>query len=349
MGLLRLYFALAVLMGHLQVNGFISPTYAVQGFYIISGFYMSFILNEKYNHPALNLTFYKKRFVRLLPTYWLIAFFSLAIALFYYYKSESSILFFDFIHIPANTSLFTWIYIIVSNIIIWGQDLALFLCISPEDGELSFSTLSFAETFPLIRFMLVPVAWSVSTEFTFYFSAPFILRNRKKTIVVLFVLSAISNIVTNYYGLNNSNWRFRFFPSVLLFFLAGHFAYLLYKKVSKYHITINHRYFLSFLSIFVLTAILNLDISFMLNMFLIVLFGIIILPLSFHAYKYDTIDRTIGEMSYPLYLIHPLFIGINDIAGINNVWFVIATSLLGAFLCYRFYILPIEKFRSKIV
>lgn len=348
MGLLRLYFALSVLMGHAQISGFISPIYAVQGFYIISGFYMSFILNEKYNNSHLNLTFYKKRFLRLLPTYWLLACFSLIIAFGYYYSSKPNIFFFDFINFPENASIFTWIYIIVSNIIIWGQDLALFLGISPENGNLFFSTLSFAETYPLIRYMLIPVAWSVSTEFTFYFIAPFILRNRNKVILVLFVLSVLSNFITNYFGLNNTNWRFRFFPSVLMFFLTGYYAYKIYKVISAYFIRITYRYCVSICSILIITFILNHEISFAFNIFFLIIFGLISLPLFFYAYKKDKIDRTIGEMSYPLYLIHPLFIGINDITGINSTSFVIVSSLLGAYLCYRFYILPIEKIRNRI-
>ena len=45
MGVLRLFLALSVLFGHIGVPLGISPIYAVQGFYIVSGFYMSLILN----------------------------------------------------------------------------------------------------------------------------------------------------------------------------------------------------------------------------------------------------------------------------------------------------------------
>ena len=58
MGILRLYFALSVLLGHIDSEYLLSPIYAVNGFYIISGFYMSMILNEKYDKPDLNLLFY---------------------------------------------------------------------------------------------------------------------------------------------------------------------------------------------------------------------------------------------------------------------------------------------------
>lgn len=348
MGLLRLFFALSVVLGHIQINLLISPTYAVQGFYIISGFYMSMILNEKYNTPLLNTTFYKRRFMRLLPTYWLIGIISFIIALCFYHRNESNILFFDFINFPTNSSLLTWLFLIFSNIFIWGQDLALFLVISPENGSLNFSALSFGETYPALRYMLIPVAWSVSTEFTFYIIAPYVLRNKQKIVLVLFIISILSNIFTNYYGLNNSNWRFRFFPSVLLFFLTGYYAYLIYRKYLQYHISLHNKHLIIISVLSLMTIILNYDISFSFNVFILLVFGVIMIPLLFASFKNEKIDRIIGEMSYPLYLIHPIMIGIDELTGLHSKLFIVIASLVGAFCCYHFYICPLEKMRYRI-
>lgn len=348
MGLLRLFFALSVLLGHIQIDFLISPTYAVLGFFIISGFYMSMILNEKYDSPLLNITFYKRRFMRLLPTYWLTGIISFIIALCFYHNDKSNLLFFDFTNFPTNSSVLTWLFIILSNIFIWGQDLALFLVVSPENGSLIFSTLSFAETYPAIRYMLIPVAWSVSTEFTFYIIAPFILRNKQKIVLFLFIISILSNIYTNYCGLNNSNWRFRFFPSVLLFFLTGYYAYLIYRKLLQYRITMHYKNLINISVLSLMTIILNLDISFTFNVFILILFGIIMIPLLFASYKNEKTDRIIGEMSYPLYLIHPIMIGIDDLAGLHSKLFIVIASLVGAFCCYHFYIRPLEKMRYRI-
>ena len=255
MGLLRLFFALSVLLGHISISLLPSPIYAVLGFYIISGFYMSLILNEKYTSTTTNITFYKKRFLRLLPTYWLLAIVHLVIALLFYYRQESNILFFDFNHFPPEKSITTQLFIIISNIIIWGQDLALFLGVSPDTGDAFFSVLSFAEEYPMSRYQLIPVAWSISTEFTFYIIAPFILRSRKKLVFLIFILSIISNIITNYYGLNNTNWRFRFFPSVLVFFLSGYYAYLIYTKIRIMKITMRYKHIVTIGTILLLSII----------------------------------------------------------------------------------------------
>src|SRR5580692_4405555 len=74
MGLLRLFLALSVVAGHsgttiLGFNG-IGAFYAVNFFFIISGFYMAMVLTEKYKTTPAVL-FYKSRIFRLFPTYYI--------------------------------------------------------------------------------------------------------------------------------------------------------------------------------------------------------------------------------------------------------------------------------------
>ncbi|EPR37113.1 hypothetical protein dsx2_1056 [Desulfovibrio sp. X2] len=67
MGVLRLFLALSVVAGHAQSTVFgyrgIPATYAVNCFFIISGFYMSMILNGKYRDVSPVL-FYKALYVK---------------------------------------------------------------------------------------------------------------------------------------------------------------------------------------------------------------------------------------------------------------------------------------------
>ena len=67
-GFVALALAMAVLLGHLPIASykFISAAAAVQGFYIISGFYMALVLEGKYKRVGL---FYSNRLLRLMPTY----------------------------------------------------------------------------------------------------------------------------------------------------------------------------------------------------------------------------------------------------------------------------------------
>ena len=72
------------------------------------------------------------------------------------------------------------------------------------------------------------------------------------------------------------------------------------------------------------------------------------IPLLFASYKNEKTDRIIGEMSYPLYLIHPNIIGIDDLAGLHSKLFIVIASLVGAFCCYQLYIRPLEKMRNRL-
>lgn len=226
--------------------------------------------------------------------------------------------------------------------------MAFFLSISAENGNMYFSELSFAEQYPLIRYVLVPVSWSVSTEISFYLIAPFILRKKYKLVFCIFIISIISNILTNHYGFNNSNWRCRFFPSTLTFFLTGYYTYLAYTKLRHLRISTNHKYPTLFLYIALITLCQHMDIPYAIHIYVLLLSSFISIPYLFYAFKKDVTDRNIGELSYPLYLIHPLFIGINEMSGLHCKTFVIMGSILGAYWCYKYWIVPIEKLRKRI-
>ena len=52
----------------------------MQAFFFISGFYMSLILNEKYNIDARGAwLFYSNRFLRIYPIYWSVALLALSV------------------------------------------------------------------------------------------------------------------------------------------------------------------------------------------------------------------------------------------------------------------------------
>ena len=76
MGVIRVLLAISVILGHvgpvLGIDG-VGGVIAVKAFYIISGFYMSLILNEKYvgQRNSYRL-FLSNRLLRLFPIYWTI-------------------------------------------------------------------------------------------------------------------------------------------------------------------------------------------------------------------------------------------------------------------------------------
>src|SRR3979411_2191986 len=78
MGSLRFLLALSVACGHFGVPlGFPTSDVAVQSFFVISGFYMALVLNEKYG-PGTYWLFLSNRLLRIWPAYFLILILSLA-------------------------------------------------------------------------------------------------------------------------------------------------------------------------------------------------------------------------------------------------------------------------------
>lgn len=76
MGVLRFLLAVSVVLAHsTDIFGFslVNSVVAVQAFYIISGFYMTLILNEKYIGKSNSYRlFITNRFLRLYPIYWVV-------------------------------------------------------------------------------------------------------------------------------------------------------------------------------------------------------------------------------------------------------------------------------------
>lgn len=76
MGTIRLLLAISVVIAHTSsIFGFnlVGDLLAVELFYVISGFYMALILNEKYVSPKnVYKLFITNRLLKLYPAYWFI-------------------------------------------------------------------------------------------------------------------------------------------------------------------------------------------------------------------------------------------------------------------------------------
>ena len=160
MGSLRLLLALCVAFGHFGIPlGFPTSDIAVQSFFVISGFYMALVLNEKYG-PGSYWLFISNRLLRLWPTYLVILIPSFLIA-----SNWRAVLSLD----PASI-----IYYFVSQIFVLGQETYFYLF--TEHGTLGLTL--HPGTMPNLLYKLAPVpqAWTLALEFYFYLMAPFIVR-----------------------------------------------------------------------------------------------------------------------------------------------------------------------------
>lgn len=337
MGLLRLFLALSVIAGHAQTTIFgfngIGAYYAVNFFFVISGFYMAMVLNEKYKNIK-PIHFYKSRAFRLFPVYYI----GLLIAIFASLGAIED--FFNHLSIGAK------FFFIFQNLFIFGQDLPYLLCVN---------TTSFACASPAAMTINTP-SWSLSVELCFYLIAPYILKSEKKTFTfVLLGCAYLLSINFIHIPLNSVEFirpvdiyalNYYFYPSSFIFFGGGAVAYHLSKRNSQPH------YFAAIL------AIILLSFTQTVMPFWHLLFIGLAVPVLFNYTAKNRLDRTIGELSYPAYILHfPIIMVLKPFADSHpqyfrfislGSWAAVVSCVFGLLL-YLYIEKRINKYReSKI-
>ncbi len=361
MGVVRLLLALSVVIAHSEsILGIhlVGGKIAVQAFYIISGFYMSLILNEKYigKNNSFRL-FITNRFIRLFPIYWTVLLITVLLCIGAWFLSNGqNIPKFDN-YLSVKTNILSFTYIIFSNIILYGQDVAMFLGITPANGNLFF-TSNFANTHPpLYSFLFIPQAWTLGVELTFYLIAPFILRRGFKPIIVLIFLSFLLRLyIYNIIGFQNDPWSYRFFPTEVMFFLLGYISYRIYLKLKNTQPP-------NFVGILTLIFLLLFTVSytyiphirftylpFSINEIFYFTFIVLSIPMLFNTFRNYKIDNTIGELSYPVYISHLTVIDVcRSIPFLifKSGWFMVSITIIVAYTLNKMVALPLEKFRQS--
>jgi peptidoglycan/LPS O-acetylase OafA/YrhL len=345
MGLLRVLLALSVVLEHVGVlpltNGtFVGGVVAVQSFFLISGFYMALVLNEKYNERK---SFYINRLLRLYPTYWAV----LIMATLSTFILKHDMVFTHILN--SDWSIGSKLLMMVSNIFIIGSDWMLFLY--PGDGRLQFTSDFLQAPVKFYDYHAIPQAWTLPLEIMFYAIAPIIIKN-KKVLLTLAILSLICRYFVYDFFSANDPWSYRFFPSELVFFIIGAFSYYNYKIISQFKCSynlgiialglmtlyiINFSKFPIFFPNTVLFSGQHLQFYMMLSLSI---------PFIFLASKNNSLDRYVGELSYPIYLSHLLIIGFVSYLPhptYSVVYNVIIYTLMLSFAINHFLQNPIEK------
>ena len=363
MGILRLLLALSVVVDHCgPIFGLnlISGELAVHSFYIISGFYMSIILNEKYvgSNSSYKL-FITNRFIRLYPVYWIVLLLTLlgSLAFAFIAKGQHLSILDGFVSVKPN--FWSFFYLILSNIILFGQDIVMFLGINPENGSLFFTSNFWNNSPPIYSFLIVPQAWTLAIELTFYLIAPFLLKRKTTTTWTIIFLSLSLRIFIYYHlGFQNDSWAYRFFPTEIAFFLFGHLSYKIYLRLRTS--TISKAYPTSVLIFIVLFTILFQYLPFYRNSYSLFSYNewayflsiTLAIPILFNSFKKMEIDKTIGELSYPVYISHLLVsrvVSAFPVAALKSGGVVAIFSVVFSYLLNRFIGAPIEKYRQSRV
>ncbi len=342
MGILRFLMALAVVATHadgLPPFHFIPGMKAVQTFYIISGFYMALILEDKYlEQPHSYKLFITNRILRIYPIYFIILLLSL-----FYYSS---------IHVlkgPDNPLVLWENFLKQDNWLMLGSILFTTVFILGQDILLLVAGLPIGHAF------LVPQAWTLSLELMFYLLAPFLVRRRTAPLAAIFFASVCLAIFLYMLGLKFDPWTHRFFPSALALFIAGILSFRIYQLIRHKDIPFfwNATAFATVLAMIFLFPILGPSLSYgkTISYFLALSLG---LPFIFYLTKNNKFDRWIGDFSYPIYISHLLVQKIFFDCGITTSnpwlgWGVAAGSFLFSFALLYLIIYPIDKIREKRV
>jgi len=356
MGVLRLILSLTVVAAHygrlLGLFSFCGGFTAVQSFFIISGFYMSLIINEKYigKNKSYKL-FLTNRLLRIFPIYWIVLILSILVFL------SISLLTNDFVKFVnyKYTNFCSLTFLIFTNLFIFFQDAVMFLGINKIDGNLFF-TKDFTSTKPaLYLFLFIPQAWSLGVELLFYVIAPFILNRGFKIVLPLIIVSILLRYIL-YYGFNlqNDPWLYRFFPTELSFFLLG---YISFRLVSRIHL-INNKTQITILSllafltiVFPLIPAVKLSfIPFQLKEIFYFSLITISIPILFNKLKKNRIDNKIGELSFPVYISHMLIGAVSNslpLSYFHNSTLIAFLSILFSLILIQYVSVPLEKYRQS--
>lgn len=327
MGLFRLLLALAVVSGHSwQVEGLsmLSPQMAVVIFFAISGFYMDLVLRTKYEAtPRGTRLFWTNRLLRLFPTYWTIL---ITTSLIYgglaaFGSAPVAATFranFPWLQGQALGSLepLTLLFLVLVNVMILFQDVTLFLLIG-AGGSLNFTHgMSGVGSLPAEKFLLVPQAWSLSLELMFYALAPWLLRRSGGLLVAVVVASLLLRAGLDSFGLQHDPWSYRFFPTELAAFGAGALAHRaaeqfrgrppwrartrVLQTAAALLIVFNGRVDSAFERLLGGSPLHGSTIAHGLA------FGAVVasMPFVFEITSRSRLDAFLGDLSYPLYLVH---------------------------------------------
>ncbi len=379
MGLLRLLLALSVVLGHASnhtIYGFelINGAFAVEAFFMLSGFYMALVLDHTYRGADAYWVFIQNRVMRLYPMYWLILILMIPLVLIGSWYVElpqprpDVIVNYTFL-IPELLDFPSVLLLLVSQLTFFGQDLVYFMIVESSgmfgiwDAALHPNWV--ATGLPLFRYLFVPQAWSLSMEMLFYLLAPMLVRRSTVTIAVLTALSIGLRLWMGYSTdlLAHSSWMYKFVPIEFWTFTLGILMYRAYQVFEARDYPLN--WSIGALAALLGVGLLAVYIPFMNGRPLFVVIAVLV-PLAFPIFNQQRelgptlrrairIDRFVGDLSYPVYISHIfVLVGLYTLfprtlpsLGAHLTPVFVITSLVFAAALVKFVGDPIDRIRAR--
>jgi peptidoglycan/LPS O-acetylase OafA/YrhL len=305
-GSLRFLLAFAVAGGH-ALGSFNFPNIylyggeAVQIFYMISGFLIALILRGKYADTANgNWIFYSNRAVKIFVPYLTVLGATVALSALFYVLTGNAVSLNSFAQEGSTMSIATWLFALFTNLFILGQEWAFLLIY--RSGQLFFSLQALDQPPIASQFTIIAPAWTLSIELAFYAIAPFILRRKLVVIAAVAFASCWFRFEAYGRGYYSAATDCRFFPFELSLFLFGSLSYFLYDFLNRRNLL---HPTLSPCLTGVLAALVALHPRWVdIKPYQFYVLVALLLPSLFDFTTRHKWDRWMGDLSYPLYLVH---------------------------------------------
>lgn len=312
---------------------------------------MQLILSTKYTKERLGRTwalqFYQARYVRLFPTYFMGCLIVLSVALLW--PCMQPIPTWNYLRTLGDTpmNLMFKTFLCFSNVTMLFQDVTMFF--ASHHGEIQWSSNFWESERPLWPGLIIPQAWSLGIELSFYLIAPYLLRLRSRWLLIGTFCGLSLKIVAIRMLHLGDPWTYRFFPFELGYFLAGALAcrhrtstdWILPGKFAK-----SSAYLLA-------VAIAGLQVPVHMQTLVYPLGLAFILPAMFRATATDEADRLIGELSYPFYIFHYFALTIASVIArhwwprLDQAWAGLVLTLVGSTIARFIEVHGVEPWRSK--
>jgi peptidoglycan/LPS O-acetylase OafA/YrhL len=243
------------------------------------------------------------------------------------------------------------------NIFVFGQDFFELIDQIPDAPIRALFSGDFFNT----SWMLVGQAWSLSTEAFFYLMAPFVVRSPVRILTLLAVGLSVRLLLLGILGWPWI-WGYFFPGGSLCFFFIGSLMYHLHKRLKVIHAHAILMSLSGILAAWVFGSIVSKGIALApgpsasidgVSHWVFYLLFAIAVPFIFEATKNNGFDRWVGELSYPLYLVHGLVQGIFFVRfGANGghvsiMLVALSCSVLAAIAMRLIVEWPVEHWRRR--
>lgn len=319
MGLIRLLLTISVVLVHAGLPSPVGGRFAVQVFFLISGFVISLVLNEAGRYRSA-WDFYAARALRIWPEYLLVL--SLTAAAFIV------------IGLPEDAEIARVYHSNIQGFVALSQ-----LTIICQDWLLFMPGMRFGA--------LAPQMWAIALEIYFYLLAPFVVR-RPRAMLLLFGASVGLRFALLIFGPGSADpWTYRFFPTELAIFMLGALGErFLPKAVGTKAAVLG--------AIAALFAIILLP---RLNSHAILLSAAALTTVALAApalIRFDAVvpwSRRLGDLGFPIFVVHVLVLNISrQISGDSRTSALVGTIItvmIGAAL-HRFFTARLDGWRRSM-